>query len=92
MLSGISGPKMENNAMPRAYSPQKPITDSRVRNDVAMEPITIRLAPDQIDVIDKWAFNLRITRSEFLRNYIIQSLNLPINGKCVDDDIFGPNK
>jgi hypothetical protein len=82
------------DTLPRAYSKgEKPKPKGRIPMfSLALEPITIRLEVDQIDVIDKYAWELKITRSEFLRNYIIHSLNLPIAGKCVDDDIFGTMK
>jgi hypothetical protein len=78
---------MVNDLLPRAYDKGKV-----PKTNIPLEPITIRLLPDQIEVIDRCAWNLRITRSEFLRKYIIHSLNLPIDGKCVGDDIFGEMK
>lgn len=85
---------MASDLLPRAYDKGKsPNPKGRPPTfQVSLEPITIRLLPDQIDVIDKYAWELKISRSEFLRNYIIHSLNLPIDGKCADDEIFGKLK
>ena len=69
--------------LPRAVEVQNAVTKQ------PMELVSFRLNPDQIDVIDGLAYGLKISRSEFIRNFIIQSLDLPVNGKRKNDGFFG---
>jgi hypothetical protein len=58
-------------------------------NYIPLEVAAVRFTKEQLEVIDRLAYGLRVSRSEFLRNFFVHMLNLPIDGKCCGDDIWG---